>query len=224
MKRLSQARGSALIYILIAIALIAALTVVFMQPASQQTRSQNSFKLSAELNGQVQMIRASIQDCILLFPQGDTAINASTLPGYHGNYPLEPDSTYLPTAGGFRAADKNLANIRCPGNNPGTPSNQHALIFGGSSGRFMPPTPALFSPWMYYNGTNETLDGQTVTGVFFQISSNASDAYVGEAMQKIDESLTECEADYIVGTGSNGCTANSKCLRIWVKRVAPSCP
>ena len=218
MNSYSRTRGSALIYILIAIALIAALTAVFMQPASQQTRSQNSYKLSAELNGQAQMIRASIQDCILQYPEGDNAINVA---GYNGNYPLEPDSTYLATP----AANKEVSNLRCPGNNPGGANvNQHALMFGGSSGRFAPATPALFNPWIYRNGTNMLIEGQTVTGVFFQISTTNTDAYLGEAMQKLAGQFTACEADYIVGSGANGCASGAKCLRIWVKRVLPACP
>lgn len=212
-------RGSALIYILIAIALIAALTASFMQPATQQTRTQNSFKLAAELNGQVQMVRSAIQDCILQWPEGDAAISVS---GYHPNYPLEPDSTYFPTSPAIRAADKNVANLRCPGNNPG--STTQAPIFGGATGRFMPAVPALFGPWTYHNTTNETIDGVAFTGVFFQTTTTNTDAYLAEAMQKVDSQFTACEADYVEGTGSNGCAANTKCLRIWVKRVAPACP
>lgn len=215
-------RGSALIYILIAIALIAALTASFMQPATQQTRTQNSFKLAAELNGQVQMVRASIQDCILQYPEGDSAINVA---GYHANYPLEPDSTYFPTSPAIRAADKNVAGLRCPGNNPGgVNQSHHELIFGGSTGRFMPAVPALFGPWTYRNTTNTTIDGVAFTGVFFQITTTNSDAYLAEAMQKVDAQFTQCEADYVEGDGSNGCAASTKCLRIWVKRVAPTCP
>ncbi len=222
MTKFRFSRGSALIYILIAIALIAALTASFMQPATQQTRTQNSFKLAAELNGQVQMVRAAIQDCILQYPTGDSAISVV---GYHPNYPLEPDSTYFPTTPSIRAADKNVSGLRCPGNNPGSPSqNQHFLIFGGSSGRFMPAVPALFGPWTYRNGTNLTVDGQTVTGVYFQTTTTNTDAYLAEAMQKVDSQFTACEADYIVGDGTNGCANNTKCLRIWVKRVAPVCP
>lgn len=214
-----SSRGSALIYILIAIALIAALTAMFMQPSSQQTRSQNGFKLGAELNGQVQMIRAAIQDCILQYPEGDSGTSAVT--GYHGQYPVEPDNAYLASPAG----DKAVANIRCPGNNAGgVNANNHTAMFGGNSGRFMPATPAMFSPWIYRNGTNMSIDGVTTTGVFFQINSTATDAFIGEAMQKVDEQFTQCEADYIAGTGSNGCPNNTKCLRIWVKRVAPACP
>jgi type II secretory pathway pseudopilin PulG len=218
MKHLNR-RGSALIYILIAIALIAALTAVFMQPASQQTRTQNSFKLAAELGSQVQLIRSTIQDCILQYPEGDNLIPNNI--GYHPNYPMDPDAAYLDSP----AADKQVANIRCPGKNPGTGhENEHELMFGGTTGRFMPSTPALFDPWIYRNGTGMTINGQTVTGVFFQISTSASDAYLAESMQKVDEQFTGCEADYIAGDGTNGCANGAKCLRIWIKRVAPTCP
>jgi len=218
----NNTRGSALIYILIAIALIAALTAVFMQPAGQQTRTQNSFKLSSTLNGQLQMIRASIQDCILQYPEGDSTITEA---GYHPNYPLDPSSTHFPTSPAIRAANNNVENLRCPGNNPGgANTSHHELIFGGASGRFMPATPALFDPWVYRNGTNMSIQGQTVTGVFFQISTTKTDAYLQEALQKIDSQFTDCEVDYIAGDGSNGCASNTYCLRVWVKRVAPTCP
>ncbi|HEY8962948.1 MAG TPA: hypothetical protein VIN59_00650 [Alphaproteobacteria bacterium] len=208
------ARGSALIYILIAIALIAALTAALMQPASQQTRSQNSFKVSAEINSQAQMIRSAIQDCILLYPEGD---------GSYGKFPLEPDTAYLASP----VANKQAANIRCPGNNPGAPNqNNHAPIFGGNTGRFMPATPALFSPWIYRNtrGSAVAIDGENANGIFIRLDTSASDAYLAEAMQKVESTFTACEADYIVGTGSNGCPNGSKCLRIWINRTAPTCP
>lgn len=213
-----KTRGSALIYILIAIALIAALTAVFMQPAGQQTRTQNSFKLATELGSQVQMIRAAIQDCILLYPEGDPGIAVAN---YQFPFPLEGDSTYFPTSPSIRAANKNVEFIRCPGNVAGA-ANQK-LLFGSESSRFMPATPALFNPWTYRNGST-TIDGQTVTGVMFEIRTTASDAYLGEAMQKVDSQFTQCETDYIVGNGTNGCANNTQCLRVWVKRVAPACP
>ena len=205
-------KGSALIYILVAIVLIAALTTTFMSSSTQQTRSQNSFKVAAEISGQLQMIRSAVQACILTYPEGD---------GSYGNYPLEPDNAYLQNP----AANKEAANIRCPGNNPGTPNqNDHAAMFGGSTGRFLPAAPPLFNPWIYRNGNNMNISGQTVSGIMFQISSSASDAYVAEALEKVDGQMAECESDYIVGDGSNGCPNNNKCLRVWIKRVAPTCP
>lgn len=215
-------RGSVLIYILIAIALIGALTAVFMQPASQQNRSQNSFRLAAELNGQVNLIRAAVQDCLLQFPEGDSSIVEV---GYHTPYPMNPNSTHLPDASPvIRAANRNAEFLRCPGNNPGGAARvQHREIFGAASGRFMPQPPALVDAWTYYNGTGNTVEGVTLSGVYFETGSSASDAYVGEAMQRVAEQYGACEAQYIAGNGSNGCASGRQCLRVWMKRVAPVC-
>lgn len=216
-------RGSALIYILIAIALMAALTASFMQPATQQTRTQNSFKLAAELNGQVQMIRSAIQDCILRYPEGDDTVPPGHNGGYHAPYPLEPNSTHLPAP--LRSAGRTVADLRCPGNNPGgSDQNRHEMIFGGSAGRFLPTPPALFEPWTYRNGTGMSSTGEVLTGVLIEIATESTDAYLAEAMQKVDAQFTACETDYIAGNGSNGCAAGKFCLRIWLKRVAPACP
>ena len=54
----SSQKGSALIYILVAIALLAALTASFMRPSSQQTSAQSGFKAVSEL---------IIPDCIYPF-------------------------------------------------------------------------------------------------------------------------------------------------------------
>src|SRR5688572_8224892 len=84
-------RGSALVYILIAIALLAALTVTFMEPSSEQTTSQNTFETVAELNSQVNFIRSGIQECALTYPIGETTLTGTTnIP-----YPINPTSTHL---------------------------------------------------------------------------------------------------------------------------------
>jgi type II secretory pathway component PulK len=54
----SSSRGSALIYVLIAVALLAALTVSMMEPSSQQAQSQNATNLGAELESQIGFITA----------------------------------------------------------------------------------------------------------------------------------------------------------------------
>jgi type II secretory pathway pseudopilin PulG len=101
--------GSALVYILIAIALLAALTVSFMQNSSQQTSSQNTFKSAAVIQGQADIIRSSIQECILMYPGGDDCINggsgtcnaaatAGTDPAALENYPINPDSSFYTNA------------------------------------------------------------------------------------------------------------------------------
>ena len=136
-------RGSALVYILIAIALLAALTASFMKPSSQQTTSQNTFNTITELNSQINFIRSAIQECVLTFPAGDSA-----LVGVDSNvpYPINPSSTYFAAAPKSGAAANNqVRNVMCPGN-PGN-SNDHADIFGGLSGKFFPPIVNLLEEW-----------------------------------------------------------------------------
>lgn len=115
-ERVSEA-GSALVYILIAIALLAALTVSFMEPSSQQTSSQNTFKTTSALQGQIDIIRSAIQECVLLYPNGDSTINtapAGSDPNPYVRYPINPDSTHYSSATPGRSGDRLVRNMRCP--------------------------------------------------------------------------------------------------------------
>jgi len=205
-------KGSALVYILIAIALLAALTATFMDSSSTQTSSQNTFNTVTDLNSQVNFIRSAIQECVLTYPSGDT----TQLTPPNSPYPLEPDHTHLLNPKSAGVID--VQYLRCPGN-PGT-SNDHAVIFGGSSGKFLPPTPNLFNAWQYYNGTD---------GVFFYTGTNKTDAFLTTALEKLDDQYSECEADVIdnaangvimnltsEGAGGPNCPANTTCFRVWL--------
>lgn len=210
--------GSALVYILIAIALLAILTVTFMEPSSQQTSSQNTFKTVETIDNQASVIRSAIQECILSYPKGDPAIvttgGSATDPGARKNYPINPESDYY---GSDKASDRQVRHLRCPGDNPGG-ANQadHAYIFSGDSGKFLPPPPDLFSEWQYYNGTD---------GIFFWTSTDKSDAYLMAALKKVDAKYSQCEADIIDATSGAQdldsestvqCPGGSVCFRSWI--------
>lgn len=223
MQNLKNEQGSALVYILIAIALLAALTVSFMEPSSQQTQSQNTFKLTSELASQADFIRTAVQECVVLYGGGDSGIDhtmSGSNPGANKRFPLDPRSTYLTSPS--TETNALVKELRCPGNpgdNPAppyTPNPDHAPIFSGNSGKFMPPAPALFGEWQWYNGLD---------GVFFWISSNKTDAYIESALEKLDEQYGHCEADVIIsGTsatdltnaGDVKCPANSSCFVLWM--------
>lgn len=203
-------RGSALVYILIAIALLAALTVSFMEPSSQQTSSQSGFRALTAVKSQADTIRSAIQECVLIYPNGDTTVVEA---GYNSPFPLTPDSTHLPTAGSYRASDKNASNIRCPGKNNGA-ANQHARIFSGQ--KFMPPPPALFEDWQYFNGAD---------GVFFWTRTNKSDAFLQTSLEKLNAQYGTCEADIVDATASAvdlddgstiSCQSGYTCFRVWM--------
>jgi hypothetical protein len=217
-KRASE-KGSALIYILIAIALLAVLTLTFMEPSSQQTSSQNTFKAITELQGQVDTIRAAVQECVLSYPKGDNTIvttgGGATDPGARKNWPINPNSDHYATATPGQSGDRLVRNLRCPGNNPGGADvDDHEPIFAGSSGKFLPPAPDLFEDWEYYNGND---------GVFFWTSTSKTDAFLSTALDKLDDNFSECEADVIDAVGgaeeldSDGdveCPAGSVCFRV----------
>lgn len=210
-------RGSALVYILIAIALLAALTVTFMEPSSQQTSSQSGFRTAAEVKGQVDVIRSSVQECILRYSQGDNAIENDPGDDDEGariEYPLAPNSTYLasPTTG-----TRLVKDIKCPGNQ-GATANDHQPVFGGNTGKYLPTPPALFGDWQWYNG---------IDGVFFWMATDKSDAYLKSSLEKIDENYSECEVDIIDNMASASavnidsadtvtCPARSLCFRVWM--------
>lgn len=205
--------GSALVYILIAIALLAALTTSFMRPASQQTTAQNSFKTITKLKSQIEYVRSTILECVLNYPDGDVGLSGTT----NEPYPLNPSSTYLVTPH-TPVGDNPVGEVRCPGN-PGT-SNDHSSVFGGTSGKFMPPAPDLFEDWQYYNG---------IDGVFFFTETNKTDAFLQTAMEKLDDEFSECEADIIDASAAlveltsradatldPKCPSGSTCFRVWL--------
>lgn len=213
MKKNNSQKGSALVYILIAIALLAALTATFMNSSSQQTSSQNAFKLSSELKSQADMIRSAIQECVLLYPGGDNALAGQTTVGGQTPvhpYPLIPLNTYLssPVVGTV----SNARDIRCPGN-PGN-SNNHAKIFAASSGKFLPAPPSLFEDWRYYNNTD---------GVFIFITSEKTDAYIQASLQKLDSEYSKCESQYVDARSGDVnlapgwvCSSGKQCFRLWI--------
>jgi len=216
-------KGSALIYILIAIALLALLTTTFMESSSQQTQSQNSFKMVSELSNQAELIRAAVQECVLYNPGGDI----NTIPAVNTNnpYPISPKATYFTSNCPADPADTdiNVTHLRCPGK-PGD-NACHLPIFTAASGKFLPQPPALFGAWQWYNGAD---------GVFFWIGSSKSDAFIQTALEKLDEQYAGCEADTINASASDivmssddadiKCPSGSRCFRLWMVRKAGSKP
>lgn len=193
-------RGSALVYILIAIALLAALTVAFMSSSNNQVPAQKAFQAVSEIQSQVDLIRATLQECVLLHSKGDGKAIADGAQ-FNQPYPLMPDDSYLDTcvADPAEAAGTNFVSLlRCPGDNPGpvnTPTEAcHTPIFGGITGKFLPPPPDMFGQWRYYSGPD---------GVFIWIDTDKTDAFLETVMEKLDNNYSECEAD-IVDTSQGG--------------------
>jgi hypothetical protein len=132
-------------------------------------------------------------------------------------YPIRPDSDHYTGATIGAATDRLVRKIRCPGN-PGDDQN-HTLIFSGTSNKFLPPAPALFNDWQWYNGQD---------GVFFWTNTTNTDSFILSALSKLDEEYGECEADILDATGSAldmvsdtgansfNCVSGAICFRIWI--------
>ena len=85
--------GSALIYILIAVALLAALTVSLMEPSDQQAQSQNTANLVTSIDSQINFITSAIQECVLSYPDQDSEL--STTQQKNAPYPINPKDPYF---------------------------------------------------------------------------------------------------------------------------------
>jgi len=218
----SPQKGGALIYILIAIALLAALTSTFLDGGGQSSRTQNAFKTATVLNSQARLIRSALQDCVLRYPEGDSGDITDPAPAnYIDPYPLMPTSTDFSSP----AADNNIERLGCPGTSSGAGVDDHVSLFSGTGefSSFLPSPPDLMEPWIYFNNNITASAGapgynMAFNGVFFQIQSDKSDPFIGEAYQKVDELMSSCEVDHQVGTGTNGCENGHQCLRFWIIR------
>jgi len=218
-------KGSALIYILIAVALLAALTVSLMEPSSQQGQSQSSTSLVSDMSGQISFVTSAVSECILTYPDQDSELTITQQK--NAPYPINPKDPYFSAQSATPTSDPDntVKNIRCPGNPGGSgPNNQnHGRIFSGRSGKFMPPTPALFNEWTYYNGAD---------GIFIMTTSNKTDPFIASSMTKLDAKYSNCESEVIdrrssgalnittdTTPGDGGvrtCPAGSLCFRYWI--------
>lgn len=215
----SHEAGSALFYILIAVALLGALTYTLSRPSGEQLTTQQSHKIVTEVQSQVDFIHSAINECVLRYPKDD---NGAIAAGKQKNarYPLMPNDSYYDdesvTPGS--AANNQLKNIRCPGN-PGNDPD-HVEIFSARSGKFMPPPPPNFDEWQYYNGDD---------GVFYYISTSSIDSSLQGALAKLDDQFQECETDIIdarsglvdiasesAGVQDISCANGKTCLRVWL--------
>jgi len=209
--------GGALLYILIAIGLIAALTVSLSGNTGSLSNTQNAAKLKMELKSHIEYMRNAINECVLNYPDGDPTINvaSTTDSNYIAPYPLTPNSSHFTGSTLGVAASHSAEYLRCPGN-PGI-DNNHTPLFGGASGKTYPPVHPVVGTWYYKNRTT-TFAGETVAGVYIRFGTNKTDNYIKLALSELAAEYGTCEADYIIGDGTNGCASDTTCFRIWIVR------
>lgn len=181
------------------------------------------------MQSQISLISSAIQECVLTYPNQDASLTATQQ--LNPPYPINPYDTYFASSTPARASstDQNAVfGIRCPGNPGGAGATRmnHAKIFGGTSGKFLPPPPNLFTDWQYYEGAD---------GVFIYIATTRTDAYIATALDKLNAKYAKCEAEHIDATGGvknlssdtiggaagvRTCPNGSRCFRYWIIQKA----
>ena len=208
--------GNVLLYVLIAVALLAALTFAFARGNRDNLSQQKGVSMAEDLFVQANMIRAAVQQCVLEYPKGggdiapagapDGVIDASDNP--NNPYPLAPSDALNPfaPAGIAAAADDRAKYLTCVG-----ASAAEARMFEGSSnqGRFLPPIPAGFSEWVYKN------DG---TGVYIQ-TAGSNDGAAKKALDLLERKFDSCQVSRAGGCG----LSQPNCFTIFIVKAA-GCP
>ena len=173
--------GNALLYVLLAVGLLAALTYAYVKDSRENYASQSSVQISATLYSQINMIKSSVTECTAEYSGGGGDMNGDGVIDGNDNpntpYPLNPSSALnlAATPGGCttttnasgcipQAADDYVSHLQCIGAPAGA-----AAIFSGTSnqGRFLPPPPNGFTAWVYKNDN---------TGVYIQTTSSGDGA------------------------------------------------
>ena len=199
-------RGNALLYVLLAVGLMAALTYAYVQDNHDSYASQSSVQIAESLFSQVNMIKGAIVQCALEYPMGGGYVNGNGLSNqiitaadnYNNPYPLAPSNPLITNAttngcagvGGAGcvavAGNNNVRNLTCIG-----APIAAAYMFQGANnqGRFLPPPTSGFSEWTYGNDS---------TGVYIQITSSGDAAGVN-ALSRLANQFSPGQYTYTTG-------------------------
>ena len=201
--------GNVLLYVFLAVGLLAALTYAFAKDSRENFSSQMAVRTAEELFVQVNLIRSSVHQCEIEFPNGGGDLNADGVIDTNDNpnnpYPINPSSPLNPAApAGIAAAANNMVkNLTCVG----APAAEANMFQGANNqGRFLPPPPSSFTDWVYANDSR---------GVYIQITAS-NDASAINALNRLMSKFGTCQADL----NYNGCGA--RCFTAWIVRAA--CP
>ena len=176
--------GSVLLYIFVAIGLLGALTMSFVNSSTEDLTSERASRAAEQLYNQILMVSAAIQECTISYPNGGGDLDADgdidTSDNPNSPYPLSPSDPLNP---GGAAANDYIDQIKCPG----APAGEE-LIFDISEGRFPPKAPVQFAAWEYYNG------GVSPNRVVqFWTSAPTSSKYQDIAFDIVDRRFAPCQ-------------------------------
>lgn len=187
--------GSIIIYIFVAIGLLAALTYSFVNSSRENVTTQIGYRAAEDLGSQAMLIKSVITGCVLEFSRGGIDLNgdgiinsADNPPNLNFPYPVNPTLSQNPHG---VSADNRVENVTCTY----APHGQNMLFRGGNV--FLAPIPAGFSDWIYTNNAS---------GVYFETTAPNS-AAGQEALRRAAARFPGCSSEIIDST-----------LRIWLLR------
>jgi len=193
----TREKGSVVAYLLMAVALIAALTAALTKGSHESAVTIQVQQHVKFLETDLQTIRSAINECILVYSDpvdinGDNLINTTDNP--NAPFPLYGDLS----SGGLGVP---LSEIKCPG-------NQQA-IFNNKAGKFFSLIGSSDYTIDYNNNGTE--------GIQIIILRNSASPVWDEAMSQVNAKLSTCSAEIETGAG---CT--NGCFEFWIKRPATS--
>lgn len=200
MKNKQTERGSIVIYLIIALVLMATLVVFITQGTKKGPQAQQLDETSQYLESDLGVISAAINDCVLTYSRAvdvDGDGDKDTTDNPNAPFPLYGDLS----SGG---AGDDIMAIKCPG----APASKQ-IIFDNSPGRnFRLLSGSDYTVTYFTDGTE---------GVKITISrSSTSDIWL-EAIDRLNTKLSTCQAE--VDT-AGGCADG--CLNYWIKRRSTS--
>ncbi len=139
-KRKKSESGNVLIYIFVAVALLAGLTMALTSGGGDQAISTSAFRITDNLRSQAQGIRSAVLECVLRYPSAGYPTVSS--PG----------------------TPENAGSIQCVPNDGVTPAFD---LFGGTLGHFIPQPVRPFNEWLYDNSGTGTVYIRIETPVSF---------------------------------------------------------
>lgn len=199
-KNNNSEKGSVLLYIFLAIGLLGALTMSFINSDTTDMTADRAAQSAEKLYNQANAIKALVKECTILYPDGGGDLDGDGDIDSDDNanppYPLSPSNANNP---GGAAADNTLQYLKCPG----APSGDE-LIYQSTKGTFVPDPPAGFDGWYY---TNHTVNNT----IYIRVNGDGGQATT-LALEALARRFGNCEA--VVNHG--GCGAN--CIKIFIIR------
>lgn len=185
-------RGNALLYVLLAVGLLGALTYFYAEDSRENYSSQAAISISENLYAQANMIKSAVVQCTLEYPAGavlnGNIVNNPATDNPNTPYPIAPSSALNasrqlgnpPVSDPIAAAaNDQVRNLTCIG----APSSLAFMFTGANNqGRYLPPIPSDFTDWVYGNDLTSGPSGKG--GVYIQTTGNGDAASVS-ALQRL---------------------------------------